>query len=308
MIGVSFGRILRAATQNFWRNIWLSVAMAAIMTMTLLMISFLYFANIFGGELIKTIEQKVDLSVTFKDNVQDQYIQAIAEELKGRQDVAKVTMITSQQALENFRLRHQEDQLIGESLKELDDNPLPASLFIIATEPRFYENIAKQLQSDKYSPFIDQVNYENSRPVIDRLMTLIRSVKNAAAIATITFVVLVVLITFNTVRLAIYSFREEIDIMRLVGASPWFIQGPFIIETVLVAILAVVVASAVLYPALKAASPNLTQFFFDAQSQPFSIYGYAIEHWPTVIGLQAAIAVGLAVFSSLIAIRRYLKD
>ena len=307
MIGISTYRVARAAAQNFWRNIWLSVATAIIMTLTLLMVSFLFFANVFGMEVLKTIEQKVDLSVTFKENVNQEYINAIAAELETREDVDSVRIISSDEALEIFRQLHQDDSLIEESLQELG-NPLPASINITAQEPRFYETIARHLESEKYVPFIDKINYDTSRNVIDRLIALIDSVKNVALVISITFAILVILITFNTVRLAIYSFREEIDIMRLVGASRWFIQGPFILETMLVAVLGVVMSNIILYPLIRTATPQLQRFFFDASNSPFNLYQYATENWVKVVGLQLLIAVGLAIFSSLFAIRRYLRD
>lgn len=308
MIGISFLRILRAAVQNLWRNVWLTVATTVIMVITLIMMSFLYFANVFGVQILQNIEEKVDLSVTFKENVQSQYIDAIAQEIKSRQDVKDVQIVTSDQALENFRARHLDDPLIEESLKELEENPLPANIYIVATEPRFYQNIAQQLEAEKYTPFIEKVNFESSRGVIDKLIGLITSIKNVGLIITATFSILVVLIMFNTVRLAIYSFREEIDIMRLVGASRWFIQGPFIIEAMLVGLLAVALASAMIYPTLKAVGPQLQRFFFDASQSQFNLYDYAVTRWATVIGLQLLVAVGLAMFSSLIAVRRYLRD
>lgn len=308
MIGISFWRVLRSAFQNFWRNIWLSLALALVMTITLIMVSFLYFANIFGAQVLKGIEQKVDLSVTFKTNVQQQYIDAIAKEVSSRPDVSRVTVISSEQALVNFRARHADEPLIDQSLKELDQNPLPASIYILAREPRFYQLIARDLQADKYSPFVDQINYKNTQPIVEKLMSVITSVKNVALVVTITFAILVVLLTFNTIRLAIYSFREEIDIMRLVGASRWFIQGPFIIESILVALVSVVIASGLIYPILRANAPQLQKFFFDQQTAPFNIYSYATTHWLAVIGIQISAAVFLAIISSLIAIRRYLRD
>ena len=308
MIGISFARILRTAVQNLWRNVWLSVATTVIMIITLLMMSFLYFANVFGAQILQNIEEKVDLSVTFKENVQQQYIEAIAEELKSRSDVADVKIVTSEEALEIFCSRPQDDPLIEESLKELEQNPLPANIYIVATEPRFYQGIAKQLEAEKYTPFVERVNFESSRGVIERLIALITSVKNVGLLITVTFSVLVVLIMFNTVRLAIYSFREEIDIMRLVGASRWFIQGPFVIEAMIVGLLAVAISSAMIYPALRALSPQLQRFFFDASQTQLDLYQYAVAHWPTVIGIQLLLAVGLAMFSSLIAVRRYLRD
>ncbi len=306
MLGISFIRVLRSAFQNFWRNIWLSLATLVVMIITLLMMSLLYFANVFGSQVLRTIEQKVDLSATFKDSATENQIQGVANEIGSREDVEQVRVVGSEEALADFRQRHAADPFIEDSLRELEANPLPASVFVVASEPRFYQNIATQLQSEKYQPFIEKVNFQDLRPVIQRLIDVMNTIRNGALIVTVTFAALVVLIMFNTVRLAIYSFREEIDIMRLVGASNWFIRGPFLLEAMFVALLSVGVSTAILYPVLRAASPRLQQFFFTDTVQ-FDLFRYAIDDWGTVVGLQAAAAVGLAIFSSLIAIRRYLR-
>jgi cell division transport system permease protein len=308
MIGISFVRVLRSAWLNFWRNIWLSLATMVVMIITLLMMSFLYFANVFGGEVLRSIEKKVDLSVTFKPKVSADYIQAIAREFDARPDVESVRIVTSEEAYEQFRERHKDDPFIEESLKELEDNPLPASMFVIATEPRFYQNISRQLEAEKYAPYIEKVNYEDSRLVIERLIGIIGTTKQVSLVVTLTFSILVILIMFNTVRLAIYSFREEIDIMRLVGASRWFIQGPFVIESIMIALISAAISSILLYAALQGSSGPLERFFFDRASTDFNLYRYATEKWFTIVGLQILVGIFLAVFSSLIGIRRYLRD
>jgi len=309
MIGISFLRVLRAALQNFFRNVWLSIATTVIMTMTLLIVLFLYFANVFGLEVIRNIEQKVDLSADLKAEASSEEINRLADRLEARGDVAFVRVVSSEEAKDIFLKRNQDKPFIEEALAELEGNPLPASVFITATEPRYYEQIAIHLAEEQYSGVVDEVKYESSREIIENLTTVINAVKNAGIIVTALFATLVVLIMFNTVRLAIYSFREEIDIMHLVGASRWFIRGPFLIESVLVAMLAVLIATAFVYPVLNAASPHLQSFFFEgaALGQPFDVYLYAKSHWAVVIGLQAGVAILLAVLSSLIAIQRYLK-
>lgn len=308
MIGVSFGRVMRAAWHNFWRNIWLTIATMVIMVMTLLMVSFLYFATVLGGAVLHNIEQKVDVSVTFKPKVTDQYLRSIAAEIDSRDDVESVRVVTSQEAFEEFKARHKDDPFIAESLHELEDNPLPASMFIVASDPQRYQDITKQLEADKYKAFVEKVNFEDSRPIIERLIGVIGTTKQVGLLITVTFAVLAMLIMFNTVRLAIYSFREEIDIMRLVGAGRWFIQGPFIIESILVALIAVVVSSVVLYFSLRGVSVPVERFFFDQGGQPFNLYAYATSNWLKVVGLQALLAVALAVVSSMIGIRRYLRN
>ena len=182
-------------------------------------------------------------------------------------------------------------------------------MFIVAKEPKFYEAIAGFLGTDRFAELIDEVHFEDSRLIIERLISLIETIKNTGIVISFVFASLVVLIMFNTVRLAIYSFREEIDIMHLVGASRWFIRGPFVIESVLVAVISVVIASAIAWPIIKAVAPTLTTFFFEGhiQGDPFNIYTYTVSHWPSILGLQLAVAVGLAMFSSIIALQRYLK-
>jgi len=311
MIGISFWRILRAALQNFFRNFWLSLATTVIMTLTLLIVLFLYFANIFGSAVLYTIEQKVDLSAVFTDDASEEQIQATAKSVLSRVDVQSVKVVSREDALTQFKERNADKPFIEESLKELEDNPLPASMFIVATAPEQYVQIAENLSSDRYQDVIAQVNFEqDSQDVIEKLINIISTVKSTALAVTILFAVLVVLIMFNTIRLAIYSFREEIDIMRLVGASRWFIRGPFVLESMLVAVSAIFLATLLVYPALRGVAPRLEQFFFAGLTAeaPFDMYAYAVSHWPTVLGLQILLAIGLAVFSSLIAIQRYLRQ
>ncbi len=308
MIGISFFRVLKAALRNFRRNVWLSIATTIIMAITLIMMSLLYCANVLGVHILKSIEDKVDISATFKDSTSIEQIKVITTDLQAREDVKEIRVVTSEEALKIFRQRHADDPFIEQSLKELEQNPLPANMFIVATDPRFYQNIVHQLQTEKYSTFIEKVNFENSKPVIDRLIAVMDQIKNIGLITTAVFAVLVLLIMFNTIRLAIYSFREEIDIMRLVGASNWFIQGPFIIEAMAVAFLGVVLSNLVIFPVLHAVSPQVRNFFFNAATtQPFDLYQYALSHIFSLVGLQLLLAVGLAAFSSMFAIRRYLR-
>ncbi len=310
MIGVSFFRILRAAGNNFLRNVWLSIATTVIMTITLLIVMFLFFANVFGLEVINNIQQKIDLSATFMTEASEEQMSKVVRNMEQRPDVRAVQFVSSDEALKIFRERNIDKPYIEESLAELGKNPLPASMFIVATAPEYYEDIARYLGDDQFGEVIEEVSYEDSRDMIQRLISIISTIKNAGFIITIVFAGLVILIMFNTVRLAIYSFREEIDIMHLVGASRWFIRGPFVIESMLVAILSVIITTGIIYPLLNGIAPELQRYFLEgyAQQEGFNIYAYAVQEWPTVLGLQLAVALGLAIISSLIAIQRYLNS
>ncbi len=307
MIGISFIRVLRNAFRNFRRNIWLSIATTLIMTLTLCIILFLYIVNVLGGEFLKNVEQKVDIAVTFKDSASTQEINTIQKDITARSDVKSTRIITSDEALKEYRKRHADDPYIEEALNELNKNPLPNNMYIVANDPRFYENITASLRSDRYSAFIEKVNFQDSKVVIEKMIHIMDLIKKAGLAATAIFGLLVILIMFNTIRLAIYSFREEIDIMRLVGASRWYIQGPFLMEAVLVALISVGISTAILYVALNASATNINLFFFTGQNTSFDIYAYAASHWLQIVGLQMLAAIGLAVTSSYIAVRRYLR-
>lgn len=307
MIGISFVRILRNAFRNFRRNVWLSIATTLIMTLTLLTISFLYVVNILGVNVLNSVSQKVDIAVIFKENATEQQISTIQSDIAARSDVENTTIVTSDEALEQFRLRHSKDEYIEQALQELENNPLPSSMYIVAKDPRFYTNITNSLASDKYKPFIEKVNFENSKAVIEKLIYYMSVVKNTGLIITAIFAMLVILIMFNTIRLAIYSFREEIDIMRLVGASRWYIQSPFIVESMLVAIISVIISTTITYLVLHAGSDQINRFFFSGQNATFDIYQYAVTNWLPLISIEIGVALLLAIVSSYVAVRRYLR-
>jgi cell division transport system permease protein len=163
------------------------------------------------------------------------------------------------------------------------------------------------LKDPAYASYIEKVNFENSKGVIDKLIHLMTLTKNTALIITGIFALLVMLIMFNTIRLAIYSFREEIDIMRLVGASRWYIQSPFIVESMFVAFISVIISVTVTFLLLNAGADQINHFFFAGQNTAFDIYEYTLSHSLQLVGTEVGVALLLAVISSYVAVRRYLK-
>ncbi len=307
MIGISFFRVFRNAFRNFRRNVWLSIATTLIMTLTLCIILFLYTVNVLGREFLDNIEKKVDIAVTFKDTTSLPEINTIQKDIAARSDVQNTRVVTSDEALTEYRKRHADNPYIEEALKELNSNPLPNSMYIVAKDPQFYENITSSLRSSQYEQFIEEINFQDTKVIIEKMIKIMNVIKTAALIATAIFGLLVILIMFNTIRLAIYSFREEIDIMRLVGASRWYIQGPFLMESVIVALISVTIATTILYVSLNTMAKNVNLFIFTGQNTNFDIYQYAVSHWIQIIGQQLVAAISLAVLSSYIAVRRYLR-
>ena len=307
MIGITLLRIFRNAFRNFRRNVWLSIATTVIMTLTLIVISFLYVVNVIGTQVLTTFSQKVDIAVIFKDTTTPDQISTIKQTIDSRPDVQDTHVTTSEDALNQFREKHKNEPYIEQALSELQRNPLPNSMYIVAKDPQFYTDISNSLKDPTYSQYIDKVNFEDSKSVIEKLIHIMTITKNTALIVTGIFAILVMLIMFNTIRLAIYSFREEIDIMRLVGASRWYIQSPFIVESMLVAVISVTISIVLTFLVLNAGANQINQFFFSGQQATFDIYAYTTSHWIQLIGAEAGVALLLAIMSSYIAVRRYLK-
>lgn len=299
-------RVTRAGFVGFWRNAFVSLASIFVMVVTLFTIG----VAIFLGQLLDTsldqIRSKVDINVYFVTTAGEQDILGLKAALEGLPDVAEVTYVSREQALADFRSRHENDQLTLQALDELGDNPLGATLSIRARETSQYEGIEaflteKRNLEDPQKPFIRETNFYKNKDAIDKLTRIINGVEKFSLVTLVILICASVLITFNTIRLAIYTAREEITVMRLVGASNTFIRGPFILQGIMYGAIAGIITLVIFYP-LTIWLGGVTESFF-----LLNIFHYYVTNFPsmfmTIVG--AGIALGAA--SSIFAITRYLK-
>ena len=147
-------------------------------------------------------------------------------------------------------------------------------------------------------------NFDDNKLVISRLSDLSDKIKRVGIIISSIFVVIAILIVFNTIRINIYTHREEIAIMKLVGSSNWFVRVPFIFESIMYAIIAVIISVAILYPLLGLVAPQVSNFF---DGYNLDLIEYASSNFLRIVGLQFAFAVILSVLSSSLAIGRYTR-
>lgn len=289
---------------NFWRNFWLSIASTLIMVITLFTISTLIILNILANVAITDVQKKVDVSVYLNSNIKEARITEIKSDLEAMPSVVSVGYISKDEALKQFKEEHKDDPVILESLGELDENPLEPTLVVKAEEPEDYAEIADVLRSDKYKKDISEVNYEDNRVVIDRLTNITRNIQRAGFVVGGIFIVIAIIVVFNTIRLTIYTYKEEIGIMKLVGASNAFVRGQFVIEGMIYGVLGALVTLAVLYPVLNAVSPKIASMF---EGRELDLAGYfSANMWFVALGL-IIVGVALGILSSAIAITRYLR-
>lgn len=298
-------RVSRYGLIGFIRNGFVSLAAVSIMTLTLFVLAGLL---LFGAALNATLAeltQKVDVNVYFTTTATDAQIQDIERMLQALPEVASVDFVSRDDALAQFRARHQNDQLTIQALDELKDNPLGASLEVRAKETSQYEAIAKFLEnqsSGQSGSAIDRVNYSQNKAAIDRLTNIIETTKRLGSIVAFIFGIASVLIAFNTIRLAIYTARDEIGVMNLVGAGKWYVRGPFMIAGVLYGIVSALLVLLILYPVTASLGSSSERFF-----GTFNVFSYFVTAFPLFFVILTGAGVALGTLSSYLAVRRYLN-
>jgi cell division transport system permease protein len=304
MFWLNTRRIIRSGFVSFWRNGFVSLSSVLIITLTLFSLGSIIFAGALLNSTLQEVKSKVDVNVYFVPTAKEEDVLALKNKLSALPEVAEVEYVSSEQALENFKKRHENDQITLQALDELGENPLGAILNIKAKETSQYEGIAKFLDSEggETGTFIDKVNYYQNKTAIDTLTKIINGGTKIALGITIVLVAISILIAFNTIRLAIYIAREEISVMRLVGASNRFVRGPFIISGVMYGLVSGLITLLLFYPSTYWVS-SITETFFSG----FSLFDYFIGNFLEISGVILGTGIVLGAISSYLAVRKYLK-
>ena len=258
--------------------------------------------NVLTKIALISIQDKIDISVYFKTNTPEDEILQTKKSLGTLAEIKNIEYIPRDKALENFKNRHKDDPTIAQSLDELKNNPLLASLNIKAHNPKDYAVIADYLNKASFKGWFEKVTYAQNAVVIERLGKIIDTAEKGGFILIIFLTFIAVLITFNTIRLAIYSNREEIGIMRLVGASNSFIRGPYVVEGIIYGLIAGIISIIIAGPIVYFISPYLKIFIPE-----INLWSYFVSNLFILFGYQSLFGVGLGVISSSIAIRKYLR-
>ncbi|MDO8529356.1 MAG: permease-like cell division protein FtsX [bacterium] len=294
-------RTFKEAFQNFIRNGWLSVATISILTISLYLISLTFMIGITADALLKNVQEKINISVYFNPSATEEDIVSIKNKLVNYKEIKSVEYISKEQALQELRDTNV-DSSIKQALDEIGENPLLASLVIKANQSSDYDVINQAIENSDFREQISRVNYEKNKTAIERLNKIINFSKDIGLILGIIFVLIAVLITFNAIRITIYSHKQEFEIERLVGASNLYIRMPFIYEGILYGFSASLVSAGLLLITAKL----ISSFTQKAISQNNLMALYIHNFWYIFLML-FLIGISLGVISSFIAIRRYLK-
>ncbi len=307
MKAVAVKRMFRTGFLNFMRNSMVSLASVLVMTITLSVFTgILLFEHVLETTLT-AVENKVDVSVYFVPGADETAILALKAQVDALPEVASTQYVSETDALADFRTRHADDQTTLQALDELDDNPIGAMLNIQAKDISQYDSISKffsdgtTLDAGSQS-IIDHVDYNKNKDEIDAIQGILKKGQFLGFLLTLVLMALSIIVTFNTIRLAIYFAREEISVMRLVGASRLQVQGPFIVEGALYGFVAMLVTLIIFVPITYWFGTHMTDFF-----QGVNLFTYFLSHIVQFVLILAVFGMGLGALSSTFAARRYLK-
>ena len=298
----TISRIINFGLKNFWRNGLLSTATVAVTAIALLVTLGLMMFNFATGEAISSVKDKIDISVYFKTTTAEDDVLSIQKVVESLPEVKQVEYINKDEALRRFKEQHQDDS-ISQAISLLNENPLEASLNIKAKSPELYGAIAQSLQADAIKQYVDKISYSENKVIIDKLTKIIDNVNQGGLVLVIFLAIVSGLIVFNTIRLAIYSNRDEIGIMRAVGASNMLVRGPFLIDGILNGTIAAVLSLILAIPIIHFIAPYMKGFI-----PGLDITNYFYSGLFRLFLLQLLFGIGISIISSFLAVRRYLKN
>lgn len=298
---ISFFRMIKFAVQHFFRNFGLSVVSIIILLLALISVNVFLGFNYVADQAIKTVQDKIDLSLYFYKDIDAGEIVHIQEYLNSLSTVKSTELISADQVLENFKVKHKDNPDMLRSLTEVGENPFGAMLILKVNSMDDYNDVINSLNSDVFSKLIERRSYENHETAIKKLESIARNVKIGLLAFTLLFIFISMLIVYNTVKVMIYNHREEIQIMKLVGASNRFVRWPFVIEGMFSVLLAMALTILIVYPFLL---KFIQMYFADLN---VDVLSYFQTNFYLIFGSQLLVALFLNMFSSSIAVGRYLN-
>lgn len=274
-----------------------------VMVITLVIFSVLFVLFALTTYSINTVQNTVDISVYFKIGLAENQIKTIQQDLLSDPKVSQVVYKSSDQVREEFKRKHVGDDQIMQAFNVLDENPFPATLNVKAADLNDYPAISQRLNSEDYKTFVDKVNFEDNRDIISRLSSILRVIVTAGIVLIAIFSLIAILVIFNTITLTIYNRKEEVEIMRLVGATNWYIRGPFLVESCMYSLFATLISAALFWPVFYNILPRVALFV----SPTVTVFNTNIFSFWYLLAMMFVVSAALAVFSTLLAIRKYLK-
>lgn len=299
----SFLRVIGFALQDIVRNASLSFMTVLMLILMLLSVNTILALRTVTDRAVAIVKGQIDLSVFFDSAAGEKQIADVRAHLLSSPDITDVVLVSRDEALADFRRIHADNPEVLASLSELGGNPFGVTLVVKAREPAAYERVMKALAVPEYEKIIEAKTFADTEAAINRIHAITTRVEQASWALTALFAVIAFIIVFNTIRVSIMFQRMEIGIKKLVGASNWFVRGPYLAASFIFSIFAVAGSTAILFVATSFFDPYLAGIF---ETQAF-LTSEVSAHILPLAALEFIGALFLTVATSLVAMRKYLR-
>jgi len=299
----SLPRIIKFSLQDIVRNASLSFMTVLILILMLLSINTLLIVRILTDESIQSVEDQIDVSIYFHPDATEAEISEVREYVGSFPEVVDETYLNRDYVLESFKEHYKDNEDIIASLEELGTNPLGPTMIVKTRDPKDYQKIIQALSIPEYENVIEAKTFGDTQKAIDRIGAITTQVERFTYALTALFAIIAFIIIFNTIRVAIYTQRAEIGIKRLVGATNWFIRGPYIVESFFFSFISIAFSYVIVHFVLRFLDPYIAVIF----DKPELLTNYFYSNIVMLLGIQFLSVLLLTVFTSALAMRKYLK-
>jgi cell division transport system permease protein len=299
----SLFRIIKFSFQDIARNVWLTIVTITILLLALLSINTLEIVRVISDNAVGAVKEKINISLYLKAEAPEEEILALRESLLSSERVKSVSYISRQKALENFREKYKNNQEVLNALKELGRNPLSPSLTIL---PQNFEESGLLINELRVldNAIIESRDFSDNAVILEKISNITKRINEIGLFIIAIFIITSLLVVYNAIRVAIYTHRQEIEIMRLVGASNFFIYMPYIVSAFVYTLISILIVISVFYPFLSLLQPYLEVFF---TGYNVNILSYFVDNFWPIFGTQFGIVLFINVTATLFAVRKYSK-
>lgn len=300
---LSLFRIIKFSFQDIVRNIWLTIVTITILLLALFSINTLVTLRLISDSAVNAIKEKIDISLYLQPDSAETEIQALKTQISNFPRVKSVAYISKDQAIDSFRKKYENNSEILSALKELGRNPLSPSLTVIPKDFNESNLIINELKTLD-NPIIESRDFSDNTAILLKINSITKRVNEIGFFIISIFILTSLLVVYNAIRVAIYTHRQEIEIMRLVGASNFFIYMPYMVSAFVYALLSVLLVVAIFLPFLSILQPYLETFFMGYN---VNILSYFVDNFNLIFGIQFLVVLAINGFASLLAVHKYAR-
>ncbi|MFZ4632427.1 MAG: cell division protein FtsX [Patescibacteria group bacterium] len=300
---LSLYRIIKFSFQDIARNVWLTIVTITILLLALFSINILLTVRVISDNAVIAVRDKINISLYLNADTPESEIMALKANISNSDKVKSITYVSKQIALETFREKYKNNQSVLAALKELGRNPLAPSLTII---PKNFSDSNMLINELKMidNPIIESRDFSDNTVILSKINNITDRVNEVGLFIIMIFILTSLLVVYNAIRVAIYTHRQEIEIMRLVGASNFFIYMPYVVSAFVYTLISILIVISVFYPFLSLLQPYLEVFFMGYN---VNLLAYFVDNFALIFGIQFLVVLAINVIASLFAVRKYAK-